>query len=57
MYFKTDFSFVKRFNLGGNRRIEARMDLFNVFDTINFLATTGWAGACRVGRSTRQPAT
>ncbi|MEW5984747.1 MAG: carboxypeptidase regulatory-like domain-containing protein [Acidobacteriota bacterium] len=35
-YGKTDFSFVKRFRLGGNRFIEARMDLYNVFDNINF---------------------
>jgi hypothetical protein len=35
-YGKTDFSFVKRFGLGGNRFIEARMDLYNVFDNINF---------------------
>jgi hypothetical protein len=33
---KTDFSFVKRFRIGGNRNIEARMDLYNIFDNINF---------------------
>jgi hypothetical protein len=35
-YGKTDFSFVKRINIGGNRFVEARMDLYNVFDNINF---------------------
>jgi hypothetical protein len=35
-YGKTDFSFVKRFSIGGNRFIEARMDLYNVFDNVNF---------------------
>jgi hypothetical protein len=35
-YGKTDFAFVKRFRLGGNRTVEARMDLYNVFDNINF---------------------
>jgi len=33
---KTDFAFVKRFRLGGVRSIEARMDLYNVFNNINF---------------------
>ena len=35
-YGKTDFTFAKRFRLGGNRTIEWRMDLYNVFDNINF---------------------
>jgi hypothetical protein len=35
-YGKTDFAFVKRFRLGGGRSFEARMDLYNVFDNINF---------------------
>jgi len=35
-YGKTDFAFAKRFSVGGNRTIEARMDLYNVFDNINF---------------------
>jgi hypothetical protein len=38
-YFKTDFSFVKRFQLPRRMYIEARMELFNIFDTINFSAT------------------
>lgn len=38
-YFKADFSFVKRFQLPRRMYIEARMELFNVFDTINFNAT------------------
>jgi hypothetical protein len=33
---KYDFSFVKRFQIGGRARVEARMDLFNVFDNVNF---------------------
>ncbi len=33
---KTDFAFVKRFRMGGNRSFEARMDLYNVLDNINF---------------------
>jgi len=35
-YGKTDFSFVKRFTLWKTRSIEARIDLYNVFDNINF---------------------
>ncbi len=35
-YGKTDFSIVKRITLGGRRFVEARMDLYNVFDSINF---------------------
>ena len=35
-YGKTDFAFVKKFRVGGNRLIEARMDLYNVFNNINF---------------------
>jgi hypothetical protein len=38
-YFKTDMSFVKRVNFGGRYSIEARMDLFNIFNTINFTPT------------------
>jgi hypothetical protein len=39
-YWKVDMSFVKRFQLPRRMSIEARMDLFNVFDTINFTATS-----------------
>ncbi len=45
MVTKVDMSFVKRFNLGGSRRIEARMDLYNVFDRVNFTPVTGLAAA------------
>jgi hypothetical protein len=38
-YWKIDMSFVKRITVVKNMRIEARMDLFNIFDTINFNAT------------------
>jgi hypothetical protein len=48
-YAKLDMSFVKRFSLPKNMKIEARMDLYNVTDAINFNATnsmnssfTGW---------------
>ena len=33
-------SFVKRFQLPRRMVVEARMDLFNVFDTINFTSTS-----------------
>jgi hypothetical protein len=39
-YFRTDMSFAKRFNTGKGSQIEARMDVFNIFDNINFVATT-----------------
>ncbi|NTW36693.1 MAG: hypothetical protein HGB17_11290 [Syntrophobacteraceae bacterium] len=39
LYGKLDMSFVKRFTLPKNMKIEARMDLFNVLDTINFNST------------------
>jgi hypothetical protein len=38
MYWKVDMSFVKRFQLPRRMYIEARMELFNIFDTINFNA-------------------
>jgi hypothetical protein len=49
-YFKTDLSFVKRVFLSRRFNVEARMDIFNAFNTINFTATnrrsnnavTGW---------------
>ncbi len=36
-----DMAFVKRFALGERMRLEARMDLYNVFDAINFNPVTG----------------
>jgi hypothetical protein len=39
MYGKLDLSFVKRFSLPKNMKIEARMDLYNVTNAINFNAT------------------
>ncbi len=47
MYWKVDMSFVKRFQLPRRMVVEARMDLFNVFDTINFNAN---APTARDGR-------
>ena len=38
MYWKVDMSFVKRFQLPKRMIVEARMDIFNVLDTINFNA-------------------
>ena len=42
---KFDMAFVKRFSLGGGKRIEARMDLYNVFNSINFIPVTGLANS------------
>jgi len=39
-FFRADMSFVKRFDTGKGTRIEARMDIFNIFDNVNFVATT-----------------
>jgi hypothetical protein len=36
---KLDMAFVKRFGVGRNMHIEARMDLYNITDAINFNAT------------------
>jgi len=44
-FFRTDMSFVKRFDTGKGTRIEARMDIFNVFDNVNFVATTRMGNA------------
>jgi hypothetical protein len=38
MYGKVDMSFVKRFQLPKRMTIEARMEIFNILDTINFNA-------------------
>ncbi len=38
LYGKLDMSFVKRFSLPKNMKIEARMDLYNVLNTVNFNA-------------------
>jgi hypothetical protein len=39
-YWKVDLSIVKRIALVKSLRVEARMDLFNIFDTINFTPTS-----------------
>jgi hypothetical protein len=39
-YFKTDLSFVKRTAIGKRASVEWRMDIFNVFNTINFTPTS-----------------
>ncbi|MCE9602416.1 MAG: TonB-dependent receptor [Gemmatimonadetes bacterium] len=44
-YWKVDLSLVKKVNLVKNLRLEARMDIFNVFDTINFNATSATGSA------------
>jgi hypothetical protein len=46
-YGKTDFAFAKRFSVGGSRTIEARMDLYNVFDNINFTPRGVQTGSSR----------
>ena len=40
MYWKVDLSIVKRIALYKSLRLEGRMDLFNLFDTINFTPTS-----------------
>jgi len=44
-YFKTDISFVKRIPIRKSMYVEARMDIFNIFDTINFNATSSTGSA------------
>lgn len=39
-FFKTDISVVKRIGVLKSVSLEARMDLFNVFNNVNFVATT-----------------
>ncbi len=39
-FFKTDLSFVKRIAVHKNMRVEARMELFNVFNTVNLIPNT-----------------
>jgi hypothetical protein len=41
MYWKVDMSFVKRIPVYKNVRVEVRMDLFNIFNTVNF--ASNWA--------------
>jgi len=50
-YGKTDFTFTKRFRLGGTRTIEWRMDLLNVFDNINFSPGAGSSTTNALGGS------
>ncbi len=52
MWQKYDFSFVKRFKVWGQKTIEARMDLYNVFDNVNFLAYNSTNTTTVVGGST-----
>jgi hypothetical protein len=44
-YFKTDLSIVKRIPIKKSMFVEARMDLFNIFDTINFTPTSATGSA------------
>ena len=39
-YAKLDMSFVKRFSLPKNMKVEARMDLYNVTNAVNFTSTS-----------------
>jgi len=45
IYWKIDLSIVKRIAVVKSLRVEARMDLFNIFNTINFNATTSTGAA------------
>jgi hypothetical protein len=54
-YFRTDISVVKRFNTGKSTWIEARMDIFNVFDNVNFIATGRGANPSTVPGLTDAP--
>ncbi len=42
-----DLALVKRFAVGKKMRLEARMDLYNVFDTVNFVPVTGLGSTMR----------
>jgi len=42
---KLDMAFVKRFGLGKSMNFEARMDLYNITNAINFSATSGMGAA------------
>jgi len=44
-FWKVDMSFVKRVALWKKLRMEARMDLLNIFDTINFTSTSATGSA------------
>ncbi len=50
-YWKMDLSIVKRIALVKKLRLEARMDLFNLFDTINFNATAPTSSNPRGGNA------
>jgi hypothetical protein len=48
-FFQTDLGVFKNFSLPGKVRIEARLEIFNLFNTVNFadpsiLATSGTFG-------------
>ena len=45
MFWKVDFSFVKRIPIWKNIRVEARMDLYNVFNTINYASNFAMGSA------------
>jgi hypothetical protein len=54
-FFRADMSFVKQFNTGKGTRIEARMDIFNVFDNVNFVATSRGANPGTAAGTTNAP--
>lgn len=53
-YVRFDWSFVKRFEMGGRMGLELRMDLLNVFDNVNFtpVTYTGTSITSSVGTTT-----
>ena len=46
-YWKIDMSFVKLIAVVKNMSVEARMDLFNIFDTLNFTATSNMGSSVK----------
>ncbi len=56
-FFKTDLNFVKRIAVHKNMRVEVRMDLFNVFDTVNLLPNTTTSSSSVTGWQVTSAAT
>ena len=50
MFWKVDMSFVKRIPVWKNVRVEARMDLYNIFNTINYNANWAMGNSVTAGR-------
>jgi len=52
MYWRVDMGFVKRIAVRKTVRVEARMDLYNIFDTTNFTATMAMGSTVSAWRVT-----